>query len=282
MSDKGAQHPHQRATMPEYEVELRVNSSQLEATIPKDLVRFHEFENGESVSFSPRLQQGEVVYDIDRGKGGWSNERKIKRVNDWACLRFPNEFAVERGLLEGAACDSGVTLHFETHHKKELTLSTSPSMKPVEYADGGKMLEEPYYTTLKKNPNEDSHQLRLDVLQPWSNDGVLSLDGGEKYATRLSSRERELALVLDLEVDPADENNSNVRTFFRHDLSSIEGVDDDYSAIRGAFSKPFAHGMDLARPTDKPVSVKMWPEPNRIVVKRIYPSRINWFRRKLG
>ena len=275
MSDESLGDPRQRTTMPDYEMPLRSNSGQVEVTVPSDLVRFHEFEGGEPISFVPRLSQGTIVFDLLKGRGGWSNERNIKQVGkyDQTILRFPKEFAVECGLFSRVDCEEGVRVTFETHFQRDLTLSTQPPMKPFEFPDQGKELATPYYTHLDKNPNENSHQLRLSVRQSWSDESVLDLSGGEKYATRLSSRNEELALSLDLNVDPKEYGRSNVRSFFEHELGSPESTR-DYTEVRGPFSKSFAHGLDLARPTKQKITLKIWPEPNRIMIQRLRPRRM--------
>ena len=279
MTYNGTIVPKDRISMPDYTVTLRLNSDQIEVTIPSDLVEFHEFEGGEAVAFVPKLRDGHIEFGIFPGNGGWSHERKLKQVGkyDQTILRFPKEFAVERGLFHRVKREDEVELKIETNLQKELNISTDPPMKPVEYPDSTEKLAEPYFSILHENEGANGQQLQFAVRQSWADKDVLDLDGGERFATRLSVRNDDLVLVLDLDVKPDQYDQTNVRTFFSHDLSSIEGVDDEYTQIRSAFSKAFAHGLDLARPTEKKTSLKVWPEPNRLVMKRSFQSQIYWF-----
>ncbi len=264
--------------MPDYEMKLRASGERVEVTVPSDLVEFHELEGGDPIAFRPTLQDGEIVFDLYPGLGGWANERNLSQTGkcNTTLLRFPKEFAVESGLFDLVET-GGAEVKFKTHLQKELTLSLNPPVRPVCYDDVRK-LAKPFYTRLAKNTNRYSHQLRIGVPQAWSDEDLLNLNGGEKYATRLAARGGQLVVVLDLSGEQLSSDRSNVRVFFEKDMSYLENTEsENYSRIVGTFSKPFAHGLDLSSPTDRKTSVKMWPEPNRIVVQPLPSGRINWF-----
>jgi hypothetical protein len=273
-----------------FEVPLRNNDGQLEVTLPKKLVAFHGFRNGDPVAFVPRLDGREIVFDIVESSGEYANERRIRRAGDHGqtYLRFPKAIADERRLFDlvdyynddddgdlwdfespvfGMASGDRPMLHIESKGKKHLVARTDPPMEPWFYSKGvGEAVGTPAMKSLTSLVNDrDIEQLVFEFPQGWSGNDVLGLQDGKRVAHRMTARHGELLLVMDFDVDEDGKERANMNTVFEHDLSYLENTgSESYSDFRVTFDKTLAHAFGLAAPGKK-VSGKFTPENRRVV-----------------
>lgn len=243
----------------QYEVQLRNNAGQLEATLPSALVDDDGLESGQVLAFTPVLDRGSIAFRVQEGVGGHGNERRLRIAGDWdqCYLRFPKAFAVERGLFE-LVDEKDVALEIERQGELDYLLRTWPPTRPATYSEAEPIEE--HTRMLYRNEIDDRHQYRLEFPQSFKDDDVLGLEAEQLVTFRLTVHDGQLATALELD-SGADPKVSNVGTVFQ----TAQGQDPGYSNLGLVFLKPFANGLGYIN--DRRAKLRMSAYPGRILVE---------------
>lgn len=262
-------------------VPLRDNAGQLEVTLPSDLVDEHGYQPGDPVAFWPRLENDHIVYDLVDGTGLLRNERRIRQAGEWdqTYLRFPREFAVERGLFERVHEDGpGPKLEIKSLAPRTLRLRPRPATYPFESFDPADAIAEPHRKKLVRHYRRgESWELRYEFPKSHlDDDGGFSVTPGDLAATRLTAIDDDLALALDFS-DDLDPDATNVRQVY---VTDLRPQSDGYDLAHITFSRPFAHALKYVT-LDGRAPLDLIPGDDQLLIRRagdVKPESLEWER----
>jgi hypothetical protein len=252
----------------QYLVPLRDNAGQLEVTLPSALVDEHGYQPGDPVAFWPRVEDGNVVYDLVDGTGILRNERRLRQAGEYdqTYLRFPREIGIERGLFEAVhAAGHGPKLEIESLAPRTLRLRPRPATTPFESIDPADAIAEPYQKKLVRHYRRgNSWELRHEFPKSYLGDeGDYSVTPGDHAATRLTTVDGDLAIALDFS-DDLDPDATNVRQVYVTDLQPQSG---GYDLAHITFSRTFAHALKFVT-LDGRAPLEFIPCDDQILVRR--------------
>lgn len=251
------------STTKEYESERKLrhtSDGQVEVSIPSEVVEDYSLAHQQPYRITPELDGTQVTFRVDVGpdvSGKRSNERTFKQYQQTK-MRWPSHIA-QALEMHSFADDSHVATIFEQIDDQSFRVSTWPALEPT--TNGSTDLIEglsQVRKSLVKIKHEDSptgvKEYRLELPNDYRD--MYELEEGDEFGVRISARDGQLALVIELEPSEQERRTWSWQTW-------RNGVEDFENLQFGAYiSKQLVHGLDEAVGTN----VKLRPEHGRIVL----------------
>lgn len=245
-----------------HETKLWASNGSVDMSLQPDRVRALGWTQNQKLAFWPVLDGRHVVWDVgpadsDDLRNAASLRMRTQdppehvddsRVGSYenAYLRWPREFAVERGLFDHAdAGDATVRLSVsprgdgDTHF---LRLEPWPPSKPF-VLPAGRPLLGPYHKQAVDSQSGVGGT-KTEIHLPQEVVAEMSLDAGQPVAGRLTAVEGRLALAFDVDVGDDEADAPYVRRLVGSTVRSEEyGA---YESVKLRVSRPYAHALGIA------------------------------------
>lgn len=246
-----------------HETKLWTDTS-VEMSLQPDRVRALGWEDGMRIAFWPVLDGDYVVWDVGPAEDdSLRNTAKLRirsreppehvddsRVGKYenAYLRWPLEFAVERGIYSQAERGDATALLSPSPRGEEFVrLDVWP---PSElFAVDGERTFGPIYKRAVDSPSGPTGT-KTEVHIPAEVVSELDLEGGQPLAGRLTVHDGRLALAFDTDVGDDESDAAHVRRLVKSTTTS--GGSGEYELLKLRISRPYAHALSI---TDADVSL---------------------------